>query len=399
MIFDKIVLLTIFLYITLNLRKVENFIDGGYKFEAFTEEKFEAFTEEKGTRDARLSYTLGKVVAVFILLIFFTVDRVDLPTYSHNGEHWIQTGQHGDKVVEGATRLSFYKNFKSKNWLDRVGLAAPRNGWSPVVSENREYKEWFTEQLIPYTFFFLGLAILILLSMGLDRKEVWEAAEPIENIANEIITLISIYVILNFAQKGTPKDIKLAAGRVEEALKRGNMAAEATDRALRASARAEAGRARARGRARATLLSAQRQKTANAGDGEGSAQASATGAATVETEATAAAEATAATAAATAAEATAATAAATAAAEADATAAKAAQAALAKKTKVPRRRASTSSVTGGARTRLFAHSPLHSKSSTTVAADNEEMFFDSISDAKTRISDAKTRGKIDSRGP
>ena len=34
---DKVVLLTIFLYITLNLRKIEKFIQSGYKFEAFTD--------------------------------------------------------------------------------------------------------------------------------------------------------------------------------------------------------------------------------------------------------------------------------------------------------------------------------------------------------------------------
>ena len=35
---DKVVLLTIFLYITLNLRKVDKFIQSGYKFESFTNE-------------------------------------------------------------------------------------------------------------------------------------------------------------------------------------------------------------------------------------------------------------------------------------------------------------------------------------------------------------------------
>jgi len=39
MINDKIVLLTIFLYITLSLRKVENFVDNGCKIEDFTQEE------------------------------------------------------------------------------------------------------------------------------------------------------------------------------------------------------------------------------------------------------------------------------------------------------------------------------------------------------------------------
>ena len=38
MMINKVVLLTIFLYIALNLTKIENFIDSGYKFESFTDD-------------------------------------------------------------------------------------------------------------------------------------------------------------------------------------------------------------------------------------------------------------------------------------------------------------------------------------------------------------------------
>ena len=50
---NKIILLTIFLYITLNLRKIENFIQSGCKIESFTEKAQKATKEEKKEKEER----------------------------------------------------------------------------------------------------------------------------------------------------------------------------------------------------------------------------------------------------------------------------------------------------------------------------------------------------------
>ena len=65
---NKIILLTIFLYITLNLRKIENFIQNGYKIESFTAEKAERAALV--SLETRMQIALLKSFGLIIFIYF-----------------------------------------------------------------------------------------------------------------------------------------------------------------------------------------------------------------------------------------------------------------------------------------------------------------------------------------
>ena len=62
---NKIILLTIFLYITLNLRKIENFIQSGYKIEKFTAEN-DKERVALVSLETRMQIALAKLVGLAI---------------------------------------------------------------------------------------------------------------------------------------------------------------------------------------------------------------------------------------------------------------------------------------------------------------------------------------------
>ena len=66
---NKIILLTIFLYITLNLRKIENFIQSGYKIEYFTAE-IDKERVALVSLETRMQIALVKLVGLSMFIYF-----------------------------------------------------------------------------------------------------------------------------------------------------------------------------------------------------------------------------------------------------------------------------------------------------------------------------------------
>ena len=82
---DKIILLTIFLYITLNLKKIDNFIQSGYKIEHFTATKYskkEGVGRQKVDKVALNSgmiWGLIKLSVISCYMIYDTIHNFSIP--------------------------------------------------------------------------------------------------------------------------------------------------------------------------------------------------------------------------------------------------------------------------------------------------------------------------------
>jgi len=192
---SKIVLLTISLFVALNLRKVESFIDSGYKFESFTEgEVTDDGTGEEGTGDGtgdataelkakeleemkvRAVYSLVKLVAILVVISFLYTDYFG-----------------GDR--EGQS-LAFYTQ---------------TNEWSPARSADIA---WYITLLSL-------MMLLILTSMALTSKdmdsEAWKALTWVESLIDNFIDILSIYVIVKMALEPSDAVLKKATS-IEESL-------------------------------------------------------------------------------------------------------------------------------------------------------------------------------------
>ena len=93
---NKIILLTIFLYITLNLRKIENFIQNGYKIESFMADGSSSKADGRLAKQKQIiaaqtsEYQISGAIAIiklFIILCYFLYYKVMwLPTGVEPGE-------------------------------------------------------------------------------------------------------------------------------------------------------------------------------------------------------------------------------------------------------------------------------------------------------------------------
>ena len=87
---NKIILLTIFLYITLNLRKIENFIQSGCKIESFTKADGRLAKQKQIIAAQTSEYQISGAIAIiklFIILGYFLYYKdIRLPTGGDDGE-------------------------------------------------------------------------------------------------------------------------------------------------------------------------------------------------------------------------------------------------------------------------------------------------------------------------
>ena len=243
MIFDKVVLLTIFLYITLNLRKIENFIDGGYKFEAFTAKKDKKipFTLQTtpGAIKGRVVYTIIKSSFVSLLLLFL-IERHDkigpaieikdkLTANTWDGQQ-ITQGQtfNGDTVSDialnetsitdiqkqGLPWYSLFYNIDVDNYLDPRFTIPITSLLSPG---NPSWKAWMRDQLAPLLFLLWTVALWITLVIAWTEdlnSSLWKSLLRMETITNEVMNFIIIYAILKFAQKDVSKGTEEMAVKI-----------------------------------------------------------------------------------------------------------------------------------------------------------------------------------------
>ena len=237
---DRIVLLTIFLYITLNLKKIENFIDGGYKFEAFTAKKDKkqspTLQTTPGAIKWRILYTLAKSFAVVVSMIFL-VDRHDMIGKPANigpednpvleADTWnggiitsadlapkdaalTETDYH-PKQTEGLGIWGWIYGTK----VDHYFLAAPTTSILPI--EGQTFKAWIRDQFVPILsiLWFFGLIGMISIAWNGELSSLWwQRLLWMETITNEVVTVIIIYVILKFAQKDVSKGAKDMAEKI-----------------------------------------------------------------------------------------------------------------------------------------------------------------------------------------
>ena len=76
---DKIILLTIFLYITLNLKKIDNFIQSGYKIEHFTATKYskkEGVGRQKVDKVALNSGMIWGLIKLSVISCYMSYDTI-----------------------------------------------------------------------------------------------------------------------------------------------------------------------------------------------------------------------------------------------------------------------------------------------------------------------------------
>ena len=211
MIFDKIVLLTIFLYITLNLRKVENFIDGGYKFEAFTA-KSPTLQTSQGAIKGRVVYTIIKSTAMLFVLHFLVErhDKIGKPGTTPDGvvtaDTWdgqqITQGQTFNGVVVSTLNDTTYHEEQTKSlgvwgWIYGTKVedwrpSAPTTSINPFT-ENQPLKGWFRDQLAPIISLLWTGALLTMLGIaGTEdlNSDLWQTLLWMETLTNEVVNVI-----------------------------------------------------------------------------------------------------------------------------------------------------------------------------------------------------------------
>jgi hypothetical protein len=152
---NKIILLTIFLYITLNLRKIENFIQNGYKIESFTAEKAERAALV--SLETRMQIALLKIVGLS-MLIYYQAPKI------------------------GVTGLAQFQ----VDW--KIGI-------------------------IVFMIMLFGVLIAVLyITNMLDLQ--WMTT--LENVINEFVSMTFIYVAVKIAMRDSEKNTTVASSEVLE---------------------------------------------------------------------------------------------------------------------------------------------------------------------------------------
>jgi hypothetical protein len=237
MIFDKIVLLTIFLYITLNLRKVENFIQNGYKFEAFT--------AEEDAIKWRVFYTLLKsTTMLFVLHILIERhDSVGRPAPKDNNSNVLEADTWDGRIIT-SNELNvndYHSDQKEGSWLygvteDDLFPTAPITPGNPFA-EDQSWKDWFRDQLGPIVSLLCTGALWTTLAIAWNKNlnsSLWQGLLWMETITNEVVNVVIIYVILKFAQKDVSKGVEKMAEKIHDLIDPENNADKVEREALQA---------------------------------------------------------------------------------------------------------------------------------------------------------------------